>query len=177
MLELIFNIILLLGVIYTMAFHVLEAPVPLKVQKNPFALQPNIWPSVILGLLALCLVINIVKIILKNKGKPEFSFAHLIKQTPAFFKGKVFIGMALVVLISLVLEPLGFMVTCFLFMIAYGILLGYRKYGKLVLIALLITFILYILFSVFLKVNLPRGTVPFLRNFALQLEKLNTLIH
>ncbi|MEF9895468.1 MAG: tripartite tricarboxylate transporter TctB family protein, partial [Clostridia bacterium] len=73
---------------------------------------------------------------------------------------------------SFVLEPLGFMVTCFLFLISYGLLLGERKYLRLVLFALLITLVLYICFGVLLSVNLPRGTVPFLRNFALFIESL-----
>lgn len=175
MLELIFNVLILLGVLYTMAFHVLEAPVAIKVQKNPYALQPNVWPNVILSLLALCLVLNIIGIIRKNRGKEEFSLKYLTGQVPGFFKSKVFIGMALVVILSFVLEPLGFMVTCFLFVIAYGLLLGERKYLRLVLVALVITFILYLLFSVALQVNLPRGTVSFLRNFALKLEEIKNI--
>ena len=71
---------------------------------------------------------------------------------------------------SFILEPLGFMVTSFLVLIAYGWLLGARKYGQLVLMSLLITFILYIVFSGLLSVNLPRGTIGFLRSFALTLE-------
>lgn len=172
MLELIFNVLLLLGVIYTMAFHVLEAPVALKVQKNPYALQPNVWPNVILGLLILCVVINIIQIIRKNRGKKEFSLSYLLSGVPAFFKGKVFMGMALVVIMSFILEPLGFMPACFLMMLAYGLLLGDRKYPRLVLVSLLITFVLYLLFSVLLQVNLPRGTIPFLRDFSLWLESI-----
>ena len=33
--ELILNILLLLGLGYTLGFHVIEAPVPLKVERNP----------------------------------------------------------------------------------------------------------------------------------------------
>lgn len=176
MLELIFNVLLLLGVIYTMAFHVLEAPVALKVQKNPYALQPNVWPNVILGLLILCIVLNIIQIIRKNRGKEDFSLAALIAGVPGFFKGKVFMGMALVVIMSFILEPLGFMPTCFMLMVAYGLLLGDRKYLRLALVSLLITFVLYVLFSMLLQVNLPRGTIPFLRDFSLFMERLKSLV-
>lgn len=177
MLELIFNVLILLGVLYTMAFHVLEAPVALKVQKNPYALQPNTWPNVILGLLALCLILNIITIIRKNKGKESFSLKSLVRNAPAFFKSKVFFGMMLIVILSFVLETLGFIVTCFLFMICYGLLLGDKKYARLVLVSIFITFLLYLLFSVALQVNLPRGTIPFLRNFALKLEEIRNLFH
>ncbi len=172
MFELILNILLLLGFAYALAFNVLEAPVPMKVAKNPFALQPNVWPSVILVLLMICVVLNIVKIIRENKGKPDFSLSAFAKSVPGFFKTKMFVGMLIVVAASFILEPLGFMVTCFLFMIAFGFLLGDRNYLRLVLVAVFVTFFLYIVFGVLLQVNLPRGTVPFLRNFALWLERL-----
>ena len=64
------------------------------------------------------------------------------------------------------------MVTSFLLLLAYGVLLGERKYLRLLIVCLLVTIVLYICFGVLLQVNLPRGTVPFLRNFALFLEQL-----
>jgi putative tricarboxylic transport membrane protein len=170
--ELILNILLLLGFVYALAFNVLEAPVPLKVANNPYALQPNIWPSVILVLLIICMVLNIIKLIRQNKGKPEFCLTSFAKSVPGFFKTKMFFGMLIVVVASFILEPLGFMVTCFLFMTSFGFLLGDRNYLRLGLVALFVTFFLYIVFGVLLQVNLPRGTVPFLRNFALWLERL-----
>ena len=53
MFELILNILLFLGLGYTLAFNVVEAPVPIKVQKNPYALQPHVWPTVLIVLLIL----------------------------------------------------------------------------------------------------------------------------
>jgi len=170
--ELILNVLLLLGVIYAMSFNVLEAAVPLKVLRSPYNLQPNVWPQVLLILIIICLVINIIKIIRKNKGKPGFSLSAFAANIPAFFKGKLFIGMAIVVVAAFILEPLGFMVTCFLFLIAYGLLLSETKYLRLVIVSLILTFFLYIVFGVLLQVNLPRGTVPFLRDFALFIERL-----
>lgn len=172
MLELVVNVALLLSLGYTLCFHVLEAAVPIKVQRNPYALQPNIWPSVILVLLLVCIAFNIFKIIRKNKGNPAFSFKKFLADIPQFFKSKLFIGIVIVLAASFVLEALGFMVTCFLFMVAYGLLLGDRKYWRLLLLSLALTLALYICFGVLLQVNLPRGTVPFLRNFALFIESL-----
>lgn len=172
MFELILNVLLLLGLGYAMGFHVLEAAVPLKVQKNPYAFQPNVWPQVILILAMICVVLNIIMIIRKNKGKPEFSLSGFVSAIPAFFKGKLFIGIAIVVGASFILEPLGFMVTSFLFLVVYGLLLGDRKYPRLVITALVVTIFLYVVFGVLLQVNLPRGTVPFLRDFALFVERL-----
>lgn len=172
MFELILNILLLIGLGYTMAFHVVEAPVPMKVQKNPYALQPGVWPNVLIVILMVLIVINIIGIIKNNRGKESFSLKAFAAGIPAFFTGKLFLGIAVVVIASFLLEPLGFMMTCFLFLIGYGLLLGEKKYLRLVLVSAVVTVFLYVVFGVLLAVNLPRGTVPFLRNFALAIESI-----
>ena len=80
--------------------------------------------------------------------------------------------MVIVVVMSLLYEPVGFMVTCLLFLIAYGYLLGERRPLNLILTSVIITIILYIGFAVLLGVLLPRGQISFLRNFALFVESL-----
>ena len=172
MFELILNVLLFVFFGWAFFTHVLEAAVPMKVAKNPYALQPDVWPKAIIILLEICLLINIIKIIKKNKGKEDFSLGAFAKTIPNFFKSNLFIGIIILTVASFILEPLGFMVTSFLVLLAYGWLLGARKYGQLVIAALVITFILYIVFSGMLSVNLPRGTVGFLRNFALFLENI-----
>ena len=57
-------------------------------------------------------------------------------------------------------------------MFAYGMLLGEKKWWRLALIAVALGILLHIVFSGLLGVNLPRGTVPFLRSFSLFLENL-----
>lgn len=89
-----------------------------------------------------------------------------------FVKSKLFIGMALVVIMALMYEPVGFMVTCLLFLFCYGLLLGQKNIPLLILTSVVITIILYIGFSVLLGVMLPRGQIGFLRNFALFIESL-----
>ena len=80
--------------------------------------------------------------------------------------------MVILVVMALVYEPLGFVTTSFLFLAGYGILLGERRPLVLILSALGIMLLLYIGFSVFLGVMLPRGYVPFLRSIALFLESI-----
>lgn len=172
MFELIVNILLFLFLGFTFFTHVLEAPVPAKVVNNPYALQPDVWPKVIIILLLICLAINMYKIIKKNRGKEDFTLKAFAASIPGFFTSKMFLGIVILVIASLVLELLGFMVTCALVLFFYGLLLGERKYVRLVIASVLITLVLYIVFSGLLSVNLPRGTVPFLRNFALFLEGL-----
>ena len=170
MFELIVNILLFLFLGYTMCFHVLEAVIPAKVAKNPYNLQPDVWPRAIIILLLICLAINIVRIIRKNKGNSDFTLSAFGKNALEFLKGKMFRGMVIIVIASLILESVGFIVTAFLLLVSYGLLLGEKKIVRLVIVCLVVTFLLYIIFSVLLSVNLPRGTIGFLRNFALSLE-------
>ena len=172
MFELIINAALFIFLGITFFTHVLEAPIPIKVQKNPYALQPDMWPKAIIILLLVCIAVNIYKIIKKNKGKENFTLKAFFATVPGFFKSKMFLGMLILVVVSFILEPLGFMVTCILLLFFYGLLLGERKILRLALCSVAIALVLYIVFSGLLSVNLPRGTVPFLRSFALFLESL-----
>ena len=84
----------------------------------------------------------------------------------------MFLGMVILVVASFILEPLGFVVTAALIMFCYGMLLGEKKWWRLAIIAVVLGIVLHIVFSGLLGVNLPRGTVSFLRSFSLFLENL-----
>ena len=172
MFELICNVLLFVFLGYTYFTHVLEAKVPKSYLKNPNVLHPSVWPKVIIILLLICIAINIVKIIKKNKGNPEFSFKAFGKNSLVFLKSKMFLGMVVLVVASFILEPLGFVVTAALLMFAYGMLLGEKKWWRLAILACVLAVLLHIAFSGLLGVSLPRGTVPFLRSFSLFLENL-----
>ena len=62
--------------------------------------------------------------------------------------------------------------TCFLLLLLYGLLLGDRRVLRLVVLSAAITVLLYAVFGVLLSVNLPRGTLPQARDFALYVESL-----
>ena len=80
--------------------------------------------------------------------------------------------MIILIVASFILEPLGFVVTAALIMFFYGLLLGQKKWWLLLIIAALLGIVLHLVFSGLLGVNLPRGTIPFLRSFSLFLENL-----
>ena len=172
MFELIMNILLVVFLGFSFFTHVLEAPVPVKVQKNPYAFQPDTWPKVIIILLLICLVINIIQIIKRNKGKEEFTLKYFVSTIPGFFKSKMFLGIIILTAASLLLETLGFVVTAVLVLFAYGALLGEKNFVRLGIASVIIALVLYIVFSGLLSVNLPRGTIGFLRDFALFLESI-----
>ncbi len=172
MFELIMNILLVVFLVFSFFTHVLEAPVPVKVQKNPYAFQPDTWPKVIIILLLICLIINIIQIIKRNKGKEEFTLKYFVSTIPGFFKSKMFLGIIILTAASLLLETLGFVVTAILVLFAYGALLGEKNFARLGIASVIIALVLYIVFSGLLSVNLPRGTIGFLRDFALFLESI-----
>lgn len=167
MFELICNILLWLGLLYAYFFNVLEAPIPDRTARNPYTLKPDIWPKAIIILLLVCIAVNIINIIRKNKGNPDFTFASMFD-----IKVRRWLGIVLIVAASFVLEPLGYMLTCFLVLFLYGLLLGQTHVIRLFVFSVVITFVLYIVFSVLLSVNLPRGTIPELRSFSLYVESL-----
>lgn len=172
MFELICNVLLLVFLGYSFFTHVLEAKVPKAYLKNPNVLYPDVWPKVIILLLVICIVVNIFKILKKNKGNPEFTLSAFCRNSLGFFKSKMFIGMVILVAAALLLETLGFVVTAALLLFCYGILLGEKKIWRIALISVGVALVMHILFSGLLDVTLPRGTIPFLRNFALFLENL-----
>ncbi|WP_333651577.1 tripartite tricarboxylate transporter TctB family protein [Lacrimispora sp.] len=131
------------------------------------------WPQALLMVLIPAICWNIFKYFKKNK-KEEIAaaFTDFIPSVGRLVKSKLFVGMVLVVVMALMYEPVGFMLTCLLFLIAYGYLLGQRKWPMLIGTSLVITIVLYIGFAVFLGVLLPRGQVSFLRNLALLIESL-----
>ena len=140
--------------------------------RNPYALQPDVWPKTIIILLEICIIINIIQIIKKNKGNPDFSLGAFAKSIPGFLKSKLFLGIVIMVAASFMLETVGFIVTALFVLFFYGMLLGEKNIVRLLIAAVCITLVLYIVFSGMLSVNLPRGTIGFLRNFALSLESM-----
>ena len=133
MFELIINILLFIFFGYTFFTHVLEAAVPASVARNPYALQPDVWPKAIIILLEICLLINIIQIIRKNKGNPEFTLGAFAKSVPAFLKSKLFFGIVIMVVASFILETVGFIVTSMFILFFYGLLIGEKNIIRLLI--------------------------------------------
>lgn len=131
---------------------------------TPTELGAAFWPRIILVLMTILLVINIGNKF-KNKGKTSEEKLNLSE----FFKSKLFIGMILVALMAILMPYVGFMAICFLFLVAYGALLGERNIPKLIIISFIITIILYVVFQGALDIRLERGRGIF-RSMALFIE-------
>ena len=167
MFELICNVLLWLGLLYAYFFNVLEAPIPDRTARNPYTLKPDVWPKAIIILLLICIAINIINIIRKNRNNPDFHLDALMS-----IRVRLCIGIAFVIAASFILEPLGYMPTCVFVLFFYGLLLGQKHVIRLAIFSVLVTIVLYVVFSVLLSVNLPRGTIPELRNFSLYVESI-----
>jgi hypothetical protein len=167
-LELIVNVLLFLFSAF--CFFYVGATMPKSAENELGAEQ---WPQILLTLLMIAIAYNIYKYF-KNHKKDEIkaAFAGFFPGVLRFLKSKLFFGMVIMMVMALLYEPLGFLVTSFLFLTGYGLLLGERRPLVLILASLAIMILLYIGFSVFLGVMLPRGYIPFLRNTALFLESI-----
>jgi hypothetical protein len=167
-LELIVNVLLIVGSVF--CYWYVGATMPVSDASELGAEQ---WPQLLLSILVIALAYNIFTYFRKNKKEDiAAAFADFFPAIVRFATSKLLIGMVLLVLLSVAYEPLGFLVTCSLFMISYGYLLGSRRPLPLIISSLAVVLVLYIGFSVFLGVMLPRGYIPFLRDSALFMESL-----
>lgn len=167
-LELIVNLLLIAGGIF--CFVNVSTTMPHSAVNDLGAEQ---WPQAILVLMLIALAFNVIRFFKINKKEDiKAGFQDFFPAIGRFVKSKLFLGMVLVVVMALMYEPVGFMLTCLLFLFAYGLLLGQRNIPMLILSSVIITIILYIGFAVFLGVLLPRGQILPLRNFALFVESL-----
>jgi hypothetical protein len=166
-LELIVNVLFAIFAIFT--YWYVGATMP---QSDASDLGAEQWPQFLIILLLIAIAFNIRGYFKRNKKEDiAAAFADFVPSIGRLLKSKLFLGMVLVIVMAYLYDPLGFIATCPLFMIGYGLLLGGRPV-TIIVSAIIVTFILYIGFSVFLDVMLPRGDVPFLRNFALFVESL-----
>ena len=167
-LELIVNVVLMIAAVF--CFWYVGATMP----KSPDSeLGAEQWPQLLLTLLIIAIGYNLFNYFRKNKKEDiKAALADFFPSIIRLLKSKLFIGIILLVVMSLLYEPLGFIVTCPLFMIGYGFLLGARKPLPLIISSVAVTLVLYVGFSVFLGVMLPRGYVPFLRSAAFFLESI-----
>ncbi len=164
MLDIIFSVALFLFGVYCFFYVGSTSP-----EATPTELGAAFWPQMILVAMCALLLVNIVKGV---KGYKTLDESKKKLDVVSFFKSKLFIGMVIVAVMAVVFPIIGFIPTCFLFLIAYGYLLGETKIPKLVLISLVITVILYILFQGVLDIMLARGTIGVFREFARTLERI-----
>ena len=164
-LDILFNVLLLAASIYCFIY------IGGADNSTATELGAAFWPRLILGIMIVLLAIGLVNMIRKKDSKVPVDGAAVA----AFFKSKLLIGMIICAIAAVILPYIGFIPTSFLFLIAFGVLLGERRPLILVLTGIVATLILYIIFQGPLSIFLPRG-YGFFRNFALAMEGFLSLI-
>jgi hypothetical protein len=162
--DLIFSAVLFIGSIYLFFLVGAESPAPTATE-----LGAAFWPRIILVLLMILLIVNMVQHVktAKADGTPIIEGIDIV----GFLKSKLFLGIVIVLLEAVILPYIGFIPSCFLFLCAYGYLLGERKIPMMLIRSAILTIIIYIIFQGALDIMLPRGIGAF-RSFALTLEVL-----
>lgn len=164
--QLLFNGLLALFFAYCYFYVGSIAPEP-----KPGNMDGAQWPQILLVLLVVFLIVNMYNIY-KRTPKEERNLSTIKGiNYKGIFKSKLLIGIVLLFIYALVLEYLGFILSSFLFSIAYSRLLGEKRVPQLLLYSFLSVAVLYFLFLKGLDIMLPRG-VGIFRDFALMLESL-----
>ncbi|WP_243149412.1 tripartite tricarboxylate transporter TctB family protein [Colidextribacter sp. OB.20] len=164
-LDLIFNVVLLAGAIYCFFF------IGSVDNATSTELGAAFWPRLILGIMIVLLAVGLVNTIRKKNGKGPVTGEAIA----GFFRSKLLVGIIICAAAALILPQIGFIPTCFLFLIAYGILLGEKRPVVLLITGVVATLVLYIIFQGPLSIFLPRGN-GFFRNFALFMENILGMI-
>ena len=127
------------------------------------------WPQIVLAIIIVLSVVNIITSLKKLKAEGKTITSDI--DIASFIKSKLFIGMIAIVILALALPIIGFIPSCILFLVGYGVILDATSIPKLVIASVLITIVIYILFQGALDIMLPRG-IGFFREFALTLERI-----
>lgn len=164
-LDLIFNVVLLIASVYCFIY------IGAVDNSTATELGAAFWPRLILGIMIVLLVVGLVNMLRKKDGKAPVN-GEAVK---GFFKSKLLLGMIICAVTALILPTIGFIPTAFLFLVAYGILLGEKRPVVLIVTGVVATLILYVIFQGPLSIFLPRGYGVF-RNFALAMENILGMI-
>ena len=128
-------------------------------------LGPDFWPKVTIGMMALVCLIEIVRRLM-GVGQETHGIAETFEKEeeeevaekhPWMLAG----GVALVLAYALVVTTLGFLLSTFIFLVAFMYLGRYRNHLAIWLTATAITVGAALLFMRFAYVSLPRGAPPF----------------
>lgn len=165
-LEMLFSIILIVFAGYCITY--VHASAATTVYTDP--LGTTFWPTLLLSALIVLLCINVVQIYLRTP-KEKRNLDSITKiNIKSIMKSRLTWGILLTAAYALLLPTTGFLLTSFLMGIALSYLLGEHRPKVLIVASFLIVAIVFVVFYKGMSIQLPRGTVPFLRNMSLAAE-------
>lgn len=128
------------------------------------------WPSALLSLLMVLLVINIISVYRKTpKEKRNFNCIKNIS-IKKILSNRLFLGMVILVVYAILLPYFGFLTSTFFLSMAMCCCLGETRPKVLVLFSFALVVAVFIIFFRGMAIQLPRGTIPFFRNMAITIE-------
>lgn len=129
------------------------------------SLGPDFWPKATIGVMALVCVVEIARRLLGSKQETQGIAETFEKEeevaAPQTYPWLLASGIALVLAYAVVVTTLGFLLSTFIFLVAFMYLGRYRNHIAIWLTALGITFGAALLFMRIAYVSLPRGEPPF----------------
>ena len=167
-LNILFNAGLLLFFVYSYIYTYLNPPPPTILPHDMDGAQ---WARGILILLIFFLALNIIKIYRKAKPGERNLSSITSLNFMGIFKSKLTFGAVIMLGYAYMLPITGFIVTSFTAAMLYMILLGERRYGRVVACSAVMTAAFYVFFFWAMDIWLPRGTGVFW-NFSMMIESI-----
>jgi len=153
---------------FTYCYFYISSTAP---KAQPGTMNGAQWPQILLALLIFFIAVNMYDIYKRTPKEGRNLSTITGVNYKGFYKNKLIIGIVILFIFALALDYIGFILSSFLFSVAYSRLLGEKRISRLLLYSFLSVVFLYFLFSKGLSIMLPRG-VGIFRDFALLLEAL-----
>lgn len=166
--ELLFSICLFLFFGYCL-FYV-STTVTVSTVSDP--LGAALWPQILLVLLLIVLALNMYHIVRKAPKEERNLQALSSIDWKKALTSPLFLGMVTLLVYAWLLNTTGFLLTSWVLCMICCFLLGERRPVVIPVFSLATVIALFLLFYKGMGIQMPRGTIPFLRNFALAVEKL-----
>ena len=132
-----------------------------------------LWPQILIVLLLIVLALNMYHLVRKMpKEERSLSAAFAKVNWGKAITSPLFLGMVTLLIYAYLLNITGFLLTSWILCMIYCYLLGERRLAVIPVFSLVTVVVLFLLFYKGMGIQMPRGTVPFLRNFALSVESL-----
>ncbi len=168
MLELLFSIVLFLFFGYCLYY----VTTTIEVSTITDPLGAAFWPQLLICLLLFILILDMYHVY-KKIPKEDRTLSYFAQYDwLGLIKSPLVLGMAILFIYAFVLNTVGFLAASWVLCMAMCYLLGERRWKVLPLFSLVAVGVLFILFYKGIGIQMPRGTIPIMRNFALSVEKL-----
>lgn len=166
--ELLFSVILFLFFGYCLYY--VSTTVTVSTVSDP--LGAALWPQILIVLLLIVLALNMYHIVRKMPKEERNLNALFQINWGKALTSPLFLGMVTILVYAWILNTTGFLLTSWVLCMVYCYLLGERRLAVLPVFSFATVVVLFLLFYKGMGIQMPRGTIPFLRNFALSIESL-----